>query len=144
MHSTLKQQNMRNDPHVGNYLVLIYVLCHDVKYCHALINQHLTSFPALPSAPTITSLISTNADQLTVTWTSVPTATSYNIRIKGPVFGTGYSVLSIGAPQYMYSFTGLTNKTVYTVSVEAVSCAGSSSPVIGIIKSHVHYNLIVG
>ena len=75
---------------------------------------------------------------LTITWTSVPTATSYNIRIKGPAFGTGYSVLSIGAPQYMYSFTGLTNNTVYTVSVEAVSCAGSSSPAIGIIKSHVH------
>ena len=27
-----------------------------------------------------------------------------------------------------YSFTGLTNNTVYTVSVVAINCAGSSSP----------------
>ncbi|KAL5494306.1 hypothetical protein EMCRGX_G015608 [Ephydatia muelleri] len=68
---------------------------------HAL--NHL--FPAAPSAPTITSLISTYSDQITVTWTSVPTATSYN-----------------------YTFTGLTSNTVYTVSVVAINCAGSSSP----------------
>eukprot|EP00731_Ephydatia_muelleri_P009796 Em0005g382a len=33
---------------------------------------------------------------------------------------------STGAPQY--TFTGLTNNTVYTVSVVVINCAGSSSP----------------
>ena len=90
---------------------------------HAL--NHL--FPAPPSAPTITSLISTYSDQLTVTWTFVPTATSYNVSINDSV-NTLVTIPSTGAPQY--TFTGLTNNTVYTVSVVAINCAGSSSPAI--------------
>ena len=86
---------------------------------------HLTSWPAPPSTPTITSLISTYSDQLTVTWTSVPTATSYNVSINDSV-NTLVPIPSTGAPQY--TFTGLTNNTVYTVSVVAINCAGSSSP----------------
>ena len=86
---------------------------------------HLTSLPAPPSAPTITSLISTYSDQLTVTWTSVPTATSYNVSINASD-NTLVPIPSIGAQQY--NFTGLTNNTVYTVSVMAINCAGSSSP----------------
>ena len=82
-------------------------------------------FLAAPSAPTITSLISTYSDQLTVTWTSVPTATSYNVSINDSV-NTLVPIPSTGAPQY--KFTGLTNNTVYTVSVVAINCAGSSSP----------------
>ena len=41
--------------------------------------------PAAPSAPTITSLTNTYSNQrtVTVTWTSVPTATSYNVSIHG-------------------------------------------------------------
>eukprot|EP00731_Ephydatia_muelleri_P033062 Em0025g18a len=73
-----------------------------------------------PSAPTITSLISTYSDQLTVTWTSVPTATSYNVSINDCV-NTLVPIPSTGAPQY--SFTGLANNTVYTVSVVAINCA---------------------
>eukprot|EP00731_Ephydatia_muelleri_P009726 Em0005g312a len=80
---------------------------------------------APPSVPTITSLISTYSDQLTVTWTSVPTATSYNVSINDSV-NTLVPIPSTGAPQY--TFTGLTNNTVYTVSVVAINCAGSSSP----------------
>ena len=86
---------------------------------------HLTSSPAPPSAPTITSLVSIYFDQLTVTWTSVPTATSYNVSINDSI-NTLVPIPSTGAPQY--SFTGLTNNTVYTVSVVAINCAGSSSP----------------
>ena len=86
---------------------------------------HLTSSPASPSAPTITSLINTYSDQLTVTWTSVPTATSYNVSINDCV-NTLVPIPSTGAPQY--SFTGLANNAVYTVSVVAINCAGSSSP----------------
>eukprot|EP00731_Ephydatia_muelleri_P033071 Em0025g27a len=63
--------------------------------------------------------------QLTVTWTSVPTATSYYVSINASV-NTLVPIPSTGAPQY--SFTGLTNNTVYTVSVVAINCAGSSSP----------------
>ena len=80
---------------------------------------------AAPSAPTIISLISTYSDQLTVTWTSVPTATSYNVSINDSV-NTLVPIPSTGAPQY--TFTGLTSNTVYTVSVVAINCAGSSSP----------------
>eukprot|EP00731_Ephydatia_muelleri_P033049 Em0025g5a len=80
---------------------------------------------APPSAPTITSLISTYSDQLTVTWTSVPTATSYSVSINDCV-NTLVPIPSTGAPQY--TFTGLTNNTVYSVSVVAINCAGSSSP----------------
>ena len=86
---------------------------------------HLNSSPAPPSTPTITSPNSTYSDQLTVTWTSVPTATSYNVSINDSV-NTLVPIPSTGAPQY--TFTGLTNNTVYTVSVVAINCAGSSSP----------------
>ena len=57
--------------------------------------------------------------------TSVPTATSYNVSINDCV-NTLVPIPSTGAPQY--TFTGLTNNTVYTVSVVAINCAGSSSP----------------
>ena len=80
--------------------------------------------PAVPSAPIITSLISTYSDQLTVTWTSVPTATSYNVNINDSV-NTLVAIPSTGPLQYI--FNGLTNNTVYTVSVVAINCAGSSS-----------------
>ncbi|KAL5494350.1 hypothetical protein EMCRGX_G015664 [Ephydatia muelleri] len=77
-----------------------------------------------PSAPTITSLISTSSDRLTVAWTSVPTATSYNVRINDSVV----AAISIDSPSYTWICIGLTNNTVYTVSVVAINCAGSSSP----------------
>eukprot|EP00731_Ephydatia_muelleri_P033180 Em0025g136a len=79
---------------------------------------------SVPSAPIITSLISTYSDQLTVTWTSVPTATSYNVNINDSV-NTLVAIPSTGPLQYI--FNGLTNNTVYTVSVVAINCAGSSS-----------------
>eukprot|EP00731_Ephydatia_muelleri_P009803 Em0005g389a len=66
-----------------------------------LLNMYLCS----KCAPTITSLISTYSDQLTVTWTSVPTATSYNVSINDSV-NTLVPIPSTGAPQY--TFTGLT------------------------------------
>ena len=53
---------------------------------------------------------------------SVLNATSYGVCIND----SANTILSTGAPQY--TFTGLTNNTVYTVSVVAINCAGSSSP----------------
>eukprot|EP00731_Ephydatia_muelleri_P009808 Em0005g394a len=99
------------------------------------------SVVAAPSVPTITSLISTYSDRLTVTWTSVPTATSYNVSINDSV-NTLVPIPSTGAPQY--TFTGLTNNTVYTVSVVAINCAGSSSPAtIHVTGRTAKYNLVV-
>ncbi|KAL5494336.1 hypothetical protein EMCRGX_G015649 [Ephydatia muelleri] len=98
------------------------VICRDGNFGTLIGSDTLAS---APSAPTITSQNSTYSDQLTVTWTSVPTATSYNVSINDSV-NTLVPIPSTGAPQY--TFTGLTNNTVYTVSVVAINCAGSSSP----------------
>eukprot|EP00731_Ephydatia_muelleri_P009754 Em0005g340a len=76
-------------------------------------------FQLLHSAPTMKSLISTYPDQPTVTWTFVPTATSYNVSINDSV-NTLVPIPSTESPEY--TFTGLTNNTVYTVSVVAIKC----------------------
>eukprot|EP00731_Ephydatia_muelleri_P009804 Em0005g390a len=101
------------------------VTCRDGSFGTLIGNDTLNiQLASPPSAPTITSLISTYSDQLTVAWTSAPTATSYNVSINASV-NTLVPIPSTGAPQY--TFTGLTNNTVYTVSVVAINCAGSSS-----------------
>ncbi|KAL5494338.1 hypothetical protein EMCRGX_G015651 [Ephydatia muelleri] len=78
-------------------------------------------------------MISNSSNRLTVTWTSVPTATSYNTSINDSV-NTLVPIPSTGAPLYMYTFTGLTSNTVYTVSVVAINCAGSSNPAVQTAK----------
>eukprot|EP00731_Ephydatia_muelleri_P009767 Em0005g353a len=109
---------------VGNATISV-VDCYKIV-TNLLQSVMICTIAAPPSAPTITSLISTYSGQSTVTWTSVPTATSYNVSINASV-NTIYNVSSTGAPSYMKNFTGLTNNTVYTVSVVAINCAGSSS-----------------
>ena len=91
-----------------------------------------------PNAPNITSLISNCSNRLTVTWTSVPTATSYNVSINDSV-NTLVPIPSTGSSRYMWNFTGLTNNTVYTVSVVAINFAGSSSPAMKTGKTGVLY-----
>ena len=105
----------------------------------ALNNGYVHISLAPPSAPTITSLISTYSDQLTVTWTSVPTAISYNVSINDSV-NTLVPIPSTRAPQY--TFTGLTNNTVYTVSVVAINCAGSSIPVVQTTKQCEYFRVL--
>ena len=90
-------------------------MCMSISFCVT----HLTSIPAPPCVSTITSLIP-DRDRIKVTWSSVPTATSYSVSMNGSF----HTVISM----HMYTFTGLTNNTVYTVSVVAINCAGSSSP----------------
>ena len=85
-----------------------------------------SSLSAPPSTPTVTSLTSTYSDQLTVTWTSVPTATSYSVSINSSS-STSVTITSSGSLQI--TFIGLTSDTVYTVSVVAINSAGSSSAV---------------
>ncbi|KAL5494305.1 hypothetical protein EMCRGX_G015607 [Ephydatia muelleri] len=102
------------------------VMCRDGSFGTLIGNDTLNiQLASPPSVPTITSLISTNSDQLTVTWTYAPTATSYSVSTNDSV-NTLVLIPSTRAPQY--TFTGLTNNTVYTVSVVAINCAGSSSP----------------
>eukprot|EP00731_Ephydatia_muelleri_P010975 Em0005g1561a len=75
-----------------------------------------------PNTPAITSVISNYSDQLTVTWASVPTATSYNVSINGS------TPISLPANASIYSFTGLAINTAYNLLVLAINCAGSSNP----------------
>ena len=66
-------------------------------------------------------------DQLTVTWTPPTTGgvpTSYNVTINDSS-NTQASIPANGPLQY--TFIGLTNNTLYTVSVVAINCAGSSN-----------------
>ena len=82
------------------------------------------SFPYNVSAPPVApnaTLTNITTEQLTVTWTSVPMATSYNVSINGS------TPIPLPANANTYTFTGLTNNTVYTVSVVAINCAGNSS-----------------
>eukprot|EP00731_Ephydatia_muelleri_P033174 Em0025g130a len=96
------------------------VTCRDGNFGTLIGNDTLNIQLAIPPyVPTVTSLI-TDLDHLTVTWTSVTTATSYSVSMNGSF----HTVISM----HMYTFTGLSNNTVYTVSVVAINCAGSSSP----------------
>ena len=86
---------------IGNYMLLFYAQL----YCGCLILTNV-NVSAPPSVPTITSLTKIYSDQLTVTWTSVPMATSYNVSINGS------TPISLPANANTYTFTGLTNNTV--------------------------------
>eukprot|EP00731_Ephydatia_muelleri_P011280 Em0006g174a len=74
------------------------------------------------------AVTSPSVDQLTVTWTPPTTGgvpTSYNVTINdnsSPVV-----IADNGSPVYTHTFTGLVSDTLYTVSVVAINCAGSSN-----------------
>eukprot|EP00731_Ephydatia_muelleri_P009702 Em0005g288a len=65
------------------------------------------------------------------------TGFAYNVSINDSV-NTLVPIPSTGAPQY--TFTGLTNNTVYTVSVVAINCAGSSSPATMTVSTPLQYH----
>ena len=91
------------------------------------VNMHLwyyiiySSVSAPPSAPTITWEY-IHPEEVTVTWTSVPTATSYSVSINGP------TPVTLPADACTYSFPRQANITDYTVSVVAINRAGRSGP----------------
>eukprot|EP00731_Ephydatia_muelleri_P011292 Em0006g186a len=75
-------------------------------------------------APSLTS----PPDQLTVTWTPPTTGgvpTSYIVTINDS--SSPVVIADNGSPVYTHTFTGLVSDTLYTVSVVAINCAGSSS-----------------
>eukprot|EP00731_Ephydatia_muelleri_P011307 Em0006g201a len=71
------------------------------------------------------TVTSPSVDQLTVTWTPPTTGgvpTNYSVTISSPVV-----IADNGSPVYSHTFTGLVSDTLYTVSVLAINCAGSSN-----------------
>ena len=105
------------------YILLVEYLSHLCLH----VNMHLwykiiySSLSAPPLAPTITRG-RIHLEEVTVTWTSVPTATSYSVSING------HTPISLPADTCTYSFTRQANITAYTFSVVAINGAGSSSP----------------
>ena len=86
-----------------------------------------SSSPASPGPPVGLTVSSTSVDQLTVTWTPPTTGgvpTSYNVSINDSS-KTLVPIPANGALQN--TFTGLISNTLYTVSVVAINCAGTSS-----------------
>ena len=64
---------------------------------------------------------------MTVTWTPPTTGgvpTSYNVTINDS--SSPVVIADNGSPVYTHTFTGLVSDTLYTVSVVAINCAGSS------------------
>eukprot|EP00731_Ephydatia_muelleri_P011203 Em0006g97a len=74
------------------------------------------------------TVTSTSVDQLTVTWTPPTTGgvpTSYNVTINDS--SSPVVIADNGSPVYTHTFTGLVSDTLYTVSMVAINCAGSSN-----------------
>ena len=90
-------------------------------------------FPHPASPGSIRTMIvgSPSVDQLTVAWAPPTTGgvpTSYNVSINDS--SSPVVIPSNGSSLYTYTFTGLTSDTLYTVSVVAINCAGTSNGVL--------------
>eukprot|EP00731_Ephydatia_muelleri_P011212 Em0006g106a len=72
-----------------------------------------------------TTVTSSSVDQLTVTWTPGGVPTSYSVTINDS--SSPVVIADNGSPVYTHTFTGLVSDTLYTVSVVAINCAGSST-----------------
>ena len=84
--------------------------------------------PASPGPVGNMTVTSPSVDQLTVTWTPPTTGgvpTSYNVTINDS--SSPVVIGDNGSPVYTHTFTGLVSDTLYTVSVVAINCAGSSN-----------------
>ena len=71
---------------------------------------------------------STSMNQLTVTWTPPTTGgvpTSYNVSINDS--SSPVVIPDNGSSLYTQTFTGLISDKLYTVSVVAINCAGTSN-----------------
>ena len=89
-----------------------------------------TLVPASPGPVRDMTAMSISVDQLTVTWTPPTTGgvpTSYNVTINDS--SSPVVIADNGSPVYTHTFTGLVSDTLYTVSVVAINCVGSSSTV---------------
>ncbi|KAL5494315.1 hypothetical protein EMCRGX_G015618 [Ephydatia muelleri] len=120
------------------------VTCRDGSFGTLIGNDTLNiQLASPPSTPTIT-LSDASSNTFTVTWTSVLTATSYNVSINDctptPLLADTSYTVSIGNGSILISPSGLLarvlnctniiNSSVYNVSVVAINCAGGGSPAI--------------
>ena len=79
-----------------------------------------------PGSSNLTTMV--HDTNLTVTWappTSGGSPTSYNVSINGST-GTPWIIPDDGSPLYTLMFPGLTSNTLYSVTVVAINCAGST------------------
>ena len=94
----------------------------------------LPSLLPLPASPGLVGTIkvsSPSVDQLTVAWAPPTTGgvpTSYNVSINDS--NSPVVIPDNGSSLYTHTFTGLTSDTLYTVSVVAINCAGTSNGVL--------------
>ena len=95
-------------------------------YCLFLVPS-LLPLPASPGPVGNITLNSPSVGQLTVAWAPPTTGgvpTSYNVSINDSS-NTSFTIPANGTLQK--TFTGLTRDTLYTVSVVAINCAGTSN-----------------
>ena len=95
---------------------------------HCSFIQLLSSLPASPGPVGNMTVTSPSVDQLTVTWTPPTTGgvlTSYSVTINDS--SSPVVIADNGSPVYTHTFPGLVSNTLYTVSVVAINCAGSSN-----------------
>ena len=86
------------------------------------------STPPAPPNPPVVANVSVGPDQLTVAWAPPTTGgvpTSYNVSINDS--SSPVVIPDNGSSLYTHTFTGLTSDTLYTVSVVAINCAGTSN-----------------
>ncbi|KAL5473699.1 hypothetical protein EMCRGX_G028222 [Ephydatia muelleri] len=101
-------------------------------------NVHCNNTPAPPSTPHLRSWGC--YDPLITSWISDPTATNYNVILTGSI-NTVISIPSFGKKENTLSFFGLL--TDITISLVAINCAGSSSPLV-IFNSTIGIGVSVG
>ncbi len=83
-----------------------------------------------PAAPTNVSASAISVSTVSLSWTEVLNATSYNV-YRGTISGftpSGASLIAAGVAFSPYTDSGLTHSTTYYYVVEAVNYAGSSGP----------------
>ena len=101
-----------------------------ISSCHVIYASliPLLPLPASPGAVGNITLNSPSVDQLTVAWAPPTTGgvpTSYNVSINDS--SSPEVIPDNGSSLYTHTFTGLTSDTLYTVSVVAINCAGTSN-----------------
>jgi hypothetical protein len=89
--------------------------------------------PSLPAAPTILT-VTTNFGQVTLTWSTVSTATSYNVK-RSPSSGGPYANIATNITATSYTDTSVINGATYYYVVSAVNAGGegANSAQVGVI-----------
>jgi lysophospholipase L1-like esterase len=81
---------------------------------------------ANPTAPNFVTATAGLNSQVTLTWTNVPGALSYNVKVS-PTNGGPYSVVASNLLTTSYTNNGLTNGTIYYYVVSAVFSGGEGA-----------------